>query len=78
VADAVAKAQVYASALGLGTPAPVELADHGMLSAQPMPAAPKAMMMRTADLGGPPAPEFAPAELVIEASVDARFTADLT
>ena len=77
VADAVAKAQVYASALGLGTPAPVELADHGMLSAQPMPAAPKAMMMRTAaDLGGPPAPEFAPAELVIEASVDARFTAD--
>lgn len=77
VADAVAKAQVYASALGLGTPAPVELADHGMLSAQPMPAAPKAMMMRTAaDLGGAPTPEFAPAELVIEASVDARFTAD--
>jgi len=78
VADAVAKAQVYASALGLGAPTPVELADHGMLSAQPLPVAPKAMMMRTAaDMGGgASATEFAPAELVIEASVDARFTAE--
>jgi len=34
--------------------------------------------MRTAaDMGGgAPATEFAPAELVIEASVDARFTAE--
>lgn len=78
VADALAKARVYASALGLGEPTPVELADHGMLSAQPMPPAPKAMMMRTAaDLGGAPqGTEFAPAQLVIEASVDARFTSD--
>lgn len=77
VADAVAKAQVYASALGLGTPVPVELADHGMLSEQPTPIAPKAMMMRAvADVGGAPPTEFAPRELVIEASVDARFTAD--
>lgn len=78
VADALAKARVYASALGLGEPAPVELADHGMLSAQPLPSAPKAMMMRTAaDLGGgPQGTEFAPAQLVIEASVDARFTAE--
>jgi uncharacterized protein YggE len=78
VADAVAKARVYASALGLGTPAPVELADHGMLSAQPLPPAPKAMLMRaSADVGGgAPMTEFAPAQLVIEASVDARFTAD--
>lgn len=76
VADAVAKAQVYASALGLGAPVPVELADHGMLN-QPVPIAPKAMMMRAvADVGGAPPTEFAPRELVIEASVDARFTAD--
>ncbi|WP_136708003.1 SIMPL domain-containing protein [Agromyces sp. H66] len=77
VADALAKARVYASALGLGEPTPVELADHGMLSAQPMPGAPKAMMMRTAAEfgGGPQGAEFAPAQLVIEASVDARFTA---
>lgn len=79
VADAVAKARVYASALGLGEPTPVELADHGLLSVQPLAAAaPKALMMRAAaDLGGgAPATEFAPAQLVIEASVDARFTAD--
>ena len=79
VADAVAKARVYAAALGLGEPAPVELADHGMLSVQPLAAAaPTALMMRTAaDVGsGMPTTEFAPAQLVIEASVDARFTAD--
>lgn len=78
VADAVTKARVYASALGLGEPTPVELADHGMLGVQPLAAAaPKALMMRTAaDGGGAPTTEFAPAQLVIEASVDARFTAD--
>lgn len=78
VADALTKAQVYASALGLGAPTPVELADHGMLSTQPQPIAPKVMAMRAAaDFGGgAPATEFAPAELVIEASVDARFTAE--
>lgn len=79
VADAIAKAQVYASALGLGAPAPVELADHGMLSTQPVQREPKMLMMRaTADMGGGgPSTEFAPADLVIEASVDARFTADV-
>jgi uncharacterized protein YggE len=78
VADALTKAEVYASALGLGALTPVELADHGMLSTQPQPIAPKVMAMRTAaDFGGgAPATEFAPAELVIEASVDARFTAE--
>ncbi|MGR0318129.1 SIMPL domain-containing protein [Agromyces sp. ZXT2-3] len=78
VADAVRKAAVYAEALGLGTPAPVELADHGMLQAQPIPRAHKAVAMRAMAMdasGGAPAPEFAPAKLVVEASVDARFTA---
>ncbi|WP_430645595.1 SIMPL domain-containing protein [Agromyces sp. GXS1127] len=77
VADAVRKAGVYAESLGLGTPTPVELADHGMLQAQPIPRAHKAVAMRAmameADAGA--APEFAPAKLVVEASVDARFTA---
>jgi uncharacterized protein len=77
VADALAKARVYASALDLGAPVVTELADHGMLSAAPSPIAPAAMMMRTAaDVGGAPTTEFAPAHLVIEASVDARFTAE--
>ena len=80
VADAVAKARVYASALGLGAPTPVELADHGMLSAQPIRSSPKAMMTLAAGDadGGAPATEFAPAELVLEASVDARFTVEAT
>ncbi len=75
VADAVAKAQVYASALGLGTPAPVELADHGLLSSQPtpMPGHDDARRRRRRRRGPT---EFAPQDLVIEASVDARFTAE--
>ena len=77
VADAVRKAGVYAEALGLGAPAPVELADHGMLSEQPVPMMHKATLARAmvADGGGSPSPEFAPAKLLLEASVDARFSA---
>ena len=77
VADAVRKAGVYAEALGLGRPAPVELADHGMLSEQPVPMMHKATLARAmvADGGGAPSPEFAPAKLLLEASVDARFSA---
>jgi uncharacterized protein YggE len=81
VADAVAKAAVYAAALGLGTPTPVELADTGLLTAQPVPesgAGQRMFAMRaSADLsaGGGPS-QFAPALLVIEASVEARFAAD--
>jgi uncharacterized protein YggE len=78
VGDAVAKAGVYAEALGLGRPTPVELADHGLLSTRPEPPAPRPVMMRAAafDAGAPSVTEFAPADLVIEASVDARFTAE--
>jgi len=77
VADALAKAQVYASALGLGAPPAGEGAEHGVRNPHPLPPAQKAMLMRaTADFGGPPSAEFAPAQLVIEASVDARFTAE--
>lgn len=79
VADAVAKAGVYASALGLGTPSVAELSDHGLLADRPSPM-PGVMMMRAAaDVGGGgSATEFVPQVLVIEASVDARFTADET
>ena len=78
VADAITKAAVYASALGLGRPSPIDLADHGMLTPPQRPPQPKAMMMRAAAFGGaePPVTELAPADLLIEASVDARFTAD--
>lgn len=76
VADALEKARVYADALGLGTPNPVEIADHGLLTVQPGPPAPQAVMMRAAAYGGAqPTTEFVPADLVVEASVDARFVA---
>ncbi|MEI5584607.1 MULTISPECIES: SIMPL domain-containing protein [unclassified Agromyces] len=77
VADAMRKAAVYADALGLGRPIAIELADSGMLTApQPIPRAQKAVLMRAMDGGGAPEPEMAPAKLVVEASVDARFSAE--
>ena len=80
VADAVAKARVYASALGLGAPTPVELADTGLLTAQPVPPAPRGMKlaMTSAMYDGSTgaSTEFAPAVLVVEAAVEARFHAD--
>ncbi|WP_022891724.1 SIMPL domain-containing protein [Agromyces subbeticus] len=81
VSDAVAKAAVYAAALGLGAPTPAELADTGLLTAQPVPhggSGERMYAMRaSADMsgGGGPA-QFTPAQLVITASVEARFTAE--
>ncbi|MCD2442573.1 SIMPL domain-containing protein [Agromyces sp. SYSU K20354] len=80
VADAEAKARVYAAALGLAAPAPVELADTGLLTAQPVPpgGGERMFAMRaSADMGGGGSvTQFAPAKLVIEASVEARFAAE--
>ncbi|PWC03866.1 SIMPL domain-containing protein [Agromyces badenianii] len=79
VADAVAKAAVYASALGLGAPTPAELADTGLLTAHPVPQGGGERMyaMRvSADSTGSGGPSLVPAPLVIEAAVEARFTAD--
>ncbi|MBT2499597.1 SIMPL domain-containing protein [Agromyces sp. ISL-38] len=82
VADAVEKASVYASALGLGSPTPVELADTGLLTAQPLPppgvGVERVFAMRgAADASGGASPaQFTPAQLVIAASVDARFAAE--
>ena len=78
VADAVAKAAIYASALGLGSPSPVELADTGLLTVQPVPpgGGERMFAMRAAaDTSGGGA-QFTPAKLVIAASVDARFSAE--
>ncbi len=80
VADAEAKAGAYASALGLGSPTPVELADTGLLTAQPISpggGGERLFAMRaSADMGGPGSvTQFVPAKLVIEASVEARFAA---
>ncbi|GAA1833219.1 SIMPL domain-containing protein [Agromyces salentinus] len=73
VADALDRAAVYASALGLGAPVIVELSDRGMPPATPV--AMRAFKAMASDGGGQPT-EFAPQELVISASVDARFEAE--
>jgi uncharacterized protein YggE len=81
VADAVAKAAIYASALGLGAPSPVELADTGLLTVQPVPqgGGERMFAMRAAaDTSGGGGAQFTPAKLVIAASVDARFSAEPT
>ena len=60
---------------------PVELADSGLLTAQPVPPAPRGMKLAMAAVaydggGAGSGTEFAPAELVVEASVEARFHAE--
>ncbi|MFK4728226.1 SIMPL domain-containing protein [Agromyces mediolanus] len=78
VGEAVAKAAVYASALGLGTPTPVELADSGLLDARPAPMAKGNLARAVAfsmDAQQAPVAEFVPADLVVSATVEARFDA---
>ena len=74
VADAVAKAASYARNLGLGAPHPEAIADLGMLDRAepgPMVLASRAMSRESA-AGGM---EFAPEQLTVSVSVDARFVA---
>jgi uncharacterized protein YggE len=78
---AVARATAYASALGLATVSPLEVADVGLLSRDrpESSAAPKMMraMAFAADAsgGGGPAMELQPQDIVVEAAVEARFLA---
>lgn len=80
VGVAVTRAQAYATALGLGTVRPVEIADHGLIasaSPQPFSGTPRArgaMLMASADVGGATM-EYEPDEIVISATVEARFVA---
>jgi uncharacterized protein YggE len=77
---AVDRATAYASAIGLATLTPLEIADLGLLtdaSAGPAPA-PKmmrAMAMGAMDSGGAPAVELQPEDIVVTAAVEARFSA---
>ncbi len=80
VTVAVERATAYASAIGRGTVTPLEIADPGLLTGhgdpgagpQPLRMARSAMAM---DAGGAPAVDFQPDDLVVSASVEARFTA---
>lgn len=77
---AVDRAAAYASAIGLTTVAPLEIADLGLLQRAEAPASPapkmmRAMAMGSMDAGGAPAMEFQPEDIVVTAAVEARFSA---
>ncbi|CAH0154650.1 hypothetical protein SRABI98_00870 [Microbacterium sp. Bi98] len=80
VGAAVTRAQAYATALGLGSVVPVEIADVGLITpapVQPLAVMPKmrgAMMQESQDVGGP-SMDYEPDEIVISATVEARFVA---
>lgn len=72
VRDAVARAQEYADALGLGQIRPVAIADAGMLGTRPESGSPAAYM-RAAAVGGAPDVELVPEHIEVSAEIDARF-----
>ena len=77
VAVAVERAAAYASAIGLRTVTPLEIADIGLLAVQP-PTAESRMFAKASmamDAGGAPGIELSPAEIVLTAGVEARFRA---
>jgi hypothetical protein len=75
VSDAVSRAQQYADALGLGTIAPVAVADAGMLNTSPESGPPDAQMRVMAAPGAGPVVELVPRHIKVSATVDARFVA---
>lgn len=78
VGIAVTRAQAYAGALGLYEVKPLEIADVGLISSgQPSPGAPMMMKARGAAFAADSAPamEYEPEEIVISATVEARFIA---
>jgi uncharacterized protein YggE len=81
VAVAVARATAYASAIGLATVTPLEIADLGLLARQDSPESvppPRMVVAKAqfaADSGGGPAVQLQPEDIVITAGVEARFAA---
>lgn len=82
VKDAVAKAQVFAQSIGLGSVTAIALADPGMLGdpsgggSGPSPVfARGAMKAQAFDSAGAPTLALKPEEIAVASAVDARFTA---
>ncbi|MBP2455675.1 SIMPL domain-containing protein [Mycolicibacterium lutetiense] len=76
VQDAVTRAQRYSDALGLGPVRPVVIGDAGMLARAPEDSSPPRMMRAMATHGGgAPELDFAPADIEVSMSVDAKFVA---
>ncbi|WP_311243380.1 SIMPL domain-containing protein [Microbacterium sp. WCS2018Hpa-23] len=79
VGVAVARAQAYATALGLGDVVPIEIADVGLIAPTPAPpfagmAKARGSALASADAGNA-SMEYEPDEIVISATVEARFLA---
>jgi len=74
VGVAVARAEAYARALGRTEVVPVSLADQGLLT-RPEAAHPVMMRAMAADSAGAPALEYEPEDIVVSATVEARFHA---
>ena len=76
VGVAVARAQAYASALGLSDVVPVEIADAGLISTSSGPT-PPAMKARSVAFAADAAPtmQYEPEDIVVSATVEARFLA---
>lgn len=77
---ALTRATAYASAIGLGSVRPLEIADLGLLqrseaASSPAPKMMRAMAMGAMDAGGSPAVEFQPEDILVTAAVEARFAA---
>lgn len=77
VGVAVVRAEAYASALHLTTVTPVEIADVGLISSGQPPAGPQMMSARGAAFAADSAQamEYEPEDIVVSATVEARFTA---
>lgn len=79
VGVAVVRAQAYATALGLGDVVPIEIADVGLIAPSPAPpfagmAKARGSALASADAGSA-SMEYEPDEIVISATVEARFLA---
>lgn len=76
---AVDRATAYAGALGLAALTPLEIADLGLLTRAPEPAAPPPRMLRAMSASplndSAPAVDFQPEDIVVTAAVEARFSA---
>ncbi len=78
VGAAVARAEAYATALGLASITPLEIADVGLISSgQPSPVAPMMKARGGVAFAADSAPsmQYEPEEIVITATVEARFLA---
>lgn len=78
VSVAVARAEAYAAALGLASVTPIEIADVGLISHGQTPNAPQMLKTRGAAFAAAesaPSMEYEPDEIVVSATVEARFHA---